>query len=525
MPPGQPGGGDQRGAAALQLIGERRAAALGLGLVAAGPLPAEADDAERGRRHHGEAGPVPDQGLGVLGQLEVALDAGPERGQAERLHGDPHLQGAEAPGQLQSPVGEVDLVRALDGVAVQVVGVDGERPLQPGPVADQHAAALHRLVQPLVRVERHRVGTLEAGQRCFPLGGQRGEAAVGRVDVQPQPFGRADVGQAGQRVDGAGVGRSGAGAQGEGDAARAAVGPDGRGHRVRRQAPPAVGRQHPHLLRPQSHRPRGPGQRRVGLVRHVHHGAGRRPAGRLARDEQRGQVGGRAAVDQHARGAGGQPEPAAEPVDDLQLDLGRAGRFQPRAAVRVGRGRGQLRRPGGEARDEGQVPGMIGARRVRQYVREYPGQHRAVVPGLLRRRAAEPRAHVRGAGPAQHRVGLGVGQPGYQGVHGRVPGAPHRLDVHRQRMLHRGSPPYPPVASRAAAIPSACRRVGACPSTAVRKRSRSSRYTVAAVCAVTVAVRGTARSSAISPTPSPRPYRPRKWPSCSASSSPAAIAK
>ena len=56
---------------------------------------------------------------------------------------------------------------------------------------------------------------------------------------------------------------------------------------------------------------------------------------------------------------------------------------------------------------------MIGARRVRQHVREHPGQHRAVVPGLLRGRAAEPGAHVRGVGPAQHRIGLRVGQPGH----------------------------------------------------------------------------------------------------------------
>ena len=194
-----------------------------------------------------------DQALGVLGQVEVALDAGTEGAEAERLQGHPHLEGPEAAGQLQAPVGEVHLTRALDRVAVEVVRVDGERPFQPGPVADQHAAALHRLVQPLVRIERHRVGALDPGQRRPPRGGECGEAPVGRVDVQPEPFGGTDVGQAGQRVDGAGVGRAGAGAQGERDAARVAVGPDGRGHRVRRQAPAVVGRQHPHLVRPQPH--------------------------------------------------------------------------------------------------------------------------------------------------------------------------------------------------------------------------------------------------------------------------------
>ena len=115
--------------------------------------------------------------------------------------------------------------------------MDSERAFQPGTVADQHAAAFHRLVQPFMRIERHRVGAIQAGQHRLSLGGQRGEAAVGRVDVQPQPFGGADIGELGEGIDGAGVGRSGAGAQGEGDAARAAVSPDGRDHRARQKTP------------------------------------------------------------------------------------------------------------------------------------------------------------------------------------------------------------------------------------------------------------------------------------------------
>ena len=85
------------------------------------------------------------------------------------MHGHPHLECPEAPGQLQAPVGEVHLTRALDGVSVEVVGMNGERPFQPGPFADQHAAAFHRLVQPLVRIERHRVGAIEAASTAFPL--------------------------------------------------------------------------------------------------------------------------------------------------------------------------------------------------------------------------------------------------------------------------------------------------------------------------------------------------------------------
>ena len=123
---------------------------------------------------------------------------------------------------------------------------------------------------------------------------------------------------------------------------------------------------------------------------------------------------------------------------------------------------------------------MIGPRRVGQHIGDHPGQDRAVVPGLLRRRAAEPGAHLGCVGAAQHRIGLGVSQPGHERIDGRITGAPHRLGVHRQRVLHRPVS-YPaalravavelarPAASRVSAMRSACRWVGAWPSTAVRK--------------------------------------------------------
>ena len=107
----------------------------------------------------------------------------------------------------------------------------------------------------------------------------------------------------------------------------------------------------------------------------------------------------------------GIPSQVAEPVDDLQFDLGRAGRLHPRPAVWVRGGRGQFgqrRGPGGEAWDEREVPGVIGAAGVGQHVGEEPGEHVRVVTGLLGRRPAEPGAHLGRAGPAQHRVGRGL---------------------------------------------------------------------------------------------------------------------
>ena len=248
MPPGQPGSGDEGCPAAFQLLGEGRTAALRLGLVAIGPFPAEADDAEGRWRHQRELGLAANQVLGVPGQVEVALDAGAESPEAEGLHGYPYLQRPEPAGQLKAPVGEVDLAFVTGGVAVEVVGMDGERSFQSDTVADQHAAAFHGLEQPFVGIEGDRVGPLDAGQHRPPLGGQRGEAAIGGVDVQPQPVGRADVGKIGEGIDGAGVGRSGAGAQREGNASCGA-GQPGRprlrcpatGASGRRSAAPAPG--------------------------------------------------------------------------------------------------------------------------------------------------------------------------------------------------------------------------------------------------------------------------------------------
>ena len=59
----------------------------------------------------------------------------------------------EAASQLQPPLAQVDLTGHLGFGAVEVIGVNGERPGEKGAVADQDAAALERLKQPFVRIE------------------------------------------------------------------------------------------------------------------------------------------------------------------------------------------------------------------------------------------------------------------------------------------------------------------------------------------------------------------------------------
>ena len=60
------------------------------------------------------------------------------------------------------------------------------------------AAALHRHRQPLVRVERERVGALQPGVGGATAGSSDADRAVGAVDVEPQALGRAEVGQLGR---------------------------------------------------------------------------------------------------------------------------------------------------------------------------------------------------------------------------------------------------------------------------------------------------------------------------------------
>ena len=98
------------------------------------------------------------------GEVERAVDRGAEGVEPERLDRQPDLQRPPAARELQAEVGEVDLALGDLGV-LEVVGDDLERPPQLRALADEQRAALDRLVEPLVRVERDRVGELDPAQR------------------------------------------------------------------------------------------------------------------------------------------------------------------------------------------------------------------------------------------------------------------------------------------------------------------------------------------------------------------------
>ena len=245
-------------------------------------------------------------------------------------------------------IGEVDL-RVPDGRVPEVVRHDLERASQVAPVADQQRAALERLVEPLVRIERHRVGQLDARQRGAPALGDGGEPAVGAVDVEPDAAVAADAGQRGERVDRAGVrGARHAGGE-QRRAAGAHVGVDGGGQRLGPQAPVAVCGQHAQLVGAEAEQARRAREGGVPLVGDVGDRAGgHRAEQRLARAGERRHVRRGAAAHEHAGRLLGVADPLLEPGEHDELEAARA-RPPPSTCRRRGSARwrgGRRARPG-----------------------------------------------------------------------------------------------------------------------------------------------------------------------------------
>ena len=179
-------------------------------VVDAGEAPAEADDAEVRRQEQLEVVAVLDVALRCQCEVERAVDRGAERIEAEVPDRGPDLERAGHPAELQAEVREVHLALG-DHRVLQIVGGHLERAAQSRAIAHQHGTALEWLVQPFVRIERHGVGALDAGQGRTPAFGERGETAVRGVNVHPHPVLGADVGDRRERVDAAAVGRPGGG--------------------------------------------------------------------------------------------------------------------------------------------------------------------------------------------------------------------------------------------------------------------------------------------------------------------------
>ena len=117
----------------------------------------------------------------------------------------PHLQRAEAPRILRAVVEVVhDLIvevvvgRVIREGAAQLVGI-----------AHEHAAGFERRVEPLVGIDRDRIGVAQRAQARRRSRRLRRQRTVGAVHVKPQLVLAADGGDLRERIDGARADRAG----------------------------------------------------------------------------------------------------------------------------------------------------------------------------------------------------------------------------------------------------------------------------------------------------------------------------
>ena len=106
----------------------------------------------------------------------------------------------------------------------------------------QQRAAIDRHLQPLVRIERDRIGPRDRLELPGIGRIERRPGAEGAVDVQPDAEFSRDVGDRIQRVDGAGVGRAAAGDDRKGQVPRLQVVFDGTAERIGPHAKIRIGR-------------------------------------------------------------------------------------------------------------------------------------------------------------------------------------------------------------------------------------------------------------------------------------------
>ena len=162
------------------------------------------------------------------GLAEIALDRRADRLGPVRAKGEPDLEGAERAASTERDVDHV----MFGPVARDVVLLVRERPVEVVVPADEHDAARLGQEEPLVRVERDRVGAVDAGEEVSRgRRGRRGDP-VRAVDVQPDAPRLADVREGVDQVDGAGERRPGGRDHGDGRDARCPVGVDRLGDRL-----------------------------------------------------------------------------------------------------------------------------------------------------------------------------------------------------------------------------------------------------------------------------------------------------
>ena len=149
---------------------------------------------ERGGRPQSGSSPVPcdDEVVKQLACAHVVLDRVAERLGAVRAEREPELERPERARVLERDVDDMCSFERSCGM----YDSSCENALRRGPRgADEEDAAGFREEEPLVGVERDRVGAVEAGEEVGRRGrGRRGQP-VGAVDVEPDALFGAHVGE------------------------------------------------------------------------------------------------------------------------------------------------------------------------------------------------------------------------------------------------------------------------------------------------------------------------------------------
>ena len=249
------------------------------------------------------------------------------------LPAHPELQRAEPARALDRVLVPIERL-VLRTVRCVVLGRPMERVEEVLAATHDERADVVGLEEPLVRIDRDRVGELEAGHALRVARRQPRGAAVGGVHVEPQPSASRESRERRDVVDRAGVRRPGDGADRERRQPRRAVRRDRGGDRLGPQPEPVVGGDHAQrvLREPEDVEPAP--DREVRLVARVDAHAvqigtargavqtAERPQMDLAGHGERHEVGHHAAAGEHAPCARRQPDEVAEPADDLLLDEG-----------------------------------------------------------------------------------------------------------------------------------------------------------------------------------------------------------
>ena len=212
--------------------------------------------------------------------------------------------------------------------------------------------------------------------------------------MQPQAVLAAELGELRERVDGAGARGAGVRDDAERPPSGGLVRGDRPGERLGLQPEIGADGQHAQLIRPEAERPRGAADRGMGLVGGVDHEVVAHRADHvLAGAGERREVRRGAAGDERAGGGVRIAHPVLEPAEELELELGRARRLLPRAAVDVARARDEVAeraRPGPGERHVREEARVRRPAREREHVAE---ERRPARPRTgCRRRVRRPRA-------------------------------------------------------------------------------------------------------------------------------------